>query len=69
MTMSGWRISKMHVRPQHYGTLCRSFFVPGTTCQALVLGCLAPCAQIPFLNLLIKKVAGAIRSMNRTMTR
>ncbi len=73
MTMSGWRISKMHVRPQHYGTLCRSFFVPGTVCQALVLGCLAPCAQIPFLNLLIKKVAasilGATRSMNRTMTR
>ncbi len=69
MTMSEWQVSKTRGRPQHYGAVCRSFFVPGTTCQALVLGCLAPCAQIPFLNLLIKKVAGAIRSMNRTMTR
>ena len=48
MTMSEWQVSKTRVRPQHYGAVCRSFFVPGTTCQALVLGCLAPCAQIPF---------------------
>ncbi len=81
MTMRRWQGSKTQIRSQHYGAVCRSFFVPGTACQALVLACLA--LRVPVSDTLskdistatrylipdVKKVAGATRSMNRTMTR
>ena len=58
MMTAGWEKKGNRLPTRSYGFGGRSFFVPASKCQALVLECQALCAQDAVFDRLIKKVAG-----------